>query len=41
MRKVRNIKTNKIYYGIFSEDKETMNLFTDKDTTKEIGRAHV
>lgn len=36
MRKVRNIKTNKIYYGVFSDDKETMNLFTNRSETKEI-----
>jgi len=36
MRKVKNIKTNKIYYGIFSDDKETMSLFIDKSKTKEI-----
>jgi hypothetical protein len=36
MRKVRNIKTNKIYYGVFSKDKETMNLFTNKSKTKKI-----
>ena len=36
MRKVKNIKTHKIYYGIFSEDKKIMNLFIDKNKTKEI-----